>query len=422
MEKDTTKPKRPNDLKHDIIISAVLCAGFLTFALTYFVFDDNYYDAPISASANEISEVSEAPETGEVCEEGAEKPAEPIETGISPDDDAAVTDVCGTEAQVVFPLDVNTATVSELVMVKGIGPVTAQKIVDYRDLNGYFYSLDELVNVDGIGEKRISSFYGYLYVDSGALPDAPENYYEAGAAVTTVTTVPDDYSAEEERETSLPVTSVTEEFYMETEEFVTGTDGDDFESFEITQGTWDYYMTSATAVSVTEKYYPDFPLDLNTVSAEDLMYINGVGEVTARRIVDYARTVGFSCVDDLLNVSGIGESKLEMIKPYVYVDPRYARETAPTDTVSEDVSETVSEITPEITVTTISVQEQTEVYRVNINTCGKADLTQLPGIDESKADEILALRDDVGYFRKIEDLTVVLTDSEMSAIWDYVYV
>ena len=50
------------------------------------------------------------------------------------------------------PLDLNTATVSQLDELPGIGPVLAQRIVDWRTENGRFASVDQLREVSGIGE------------------------------------------------------------------------------------------------------------------------------------------------------------------------------------------------------------------------------------------------------------------------------
>ncbi len=50
-------------------------------------------------------------------------------------------------------ININTADVTLLQQLTGVGPVTAQKIVDYREQNGNFGSIEELKNVSGIGEK-----------------------------------------------------------------------------------------------------------------------------------------------------------------------------------------------------------------------------------------------------------------------------
>ena len=55
------------------------------------------------------------------------------------------------------PLNLNTATLEQLDTLAGIGPATAQKILDFRDENGGFASVDELAQVPGIGEKRLAS-------------------------------------------------------------------------------------------------------------------------------------------------------------------------------------------------------------------------------------------------------------------------
>ena len=53
------------------------------------------------------------------------------------------------------PVHLNIATLEELDSLPGVGPVTAQKILDYRQKNGAFSSLDELDAIPGIGPARI---------------------------------------------------------------------------------------------------------------------------------------------------------------------------------------------------------------------------------------------------------------------------
>ncbi|MFB8033204.1 helix-hairpin-helix domain-containing protein [Streptomyces sp. NPDC056004] len=54
------------------------------------------------------------------------------------------------------PISLNTATVEQLDTLPGVGPVLAQHIVDYRAQHGGFRSIDELREVNGIGDRRFA--------------------------------------------------------------------------------------------------------------------------------------------------------------------------------------------------------------------------------------------------------------------------
>ena len=55
-------------------------------------------------------------------------------------------------------ININTATSEELDVLPGVGEVTATRIISYRDLNGPFRSVDDLVHVEGISDRTIDAF------------------------------------------------------------------------------------------------------------------------------------------------------------------------------------------------------------------------------------------------------------------------
>ena len=76
---------------------------------------------------------------------------------------AASVETTGAE-EVSFPLDINQADSETLQALPGIGEVLAGRIIAYRDENGPFSSPDQLMNVEGIGEKRLEAILDYITI------------------------------------------------------------------------------------------------------------------------------------------------------------------------------------------------------------------------------------------------------------------
>lgn len=69
------------------------------------------------------------------------------------------------------PVNVNTASAEEIAgNLKGVGMSKAQAIVDYREKNGVFIHVDELVNVKGIGIRTIDQNRGMILLQEGRAP------------------------------------------------------------------------------------------------------------------------------------------------------------------------------------------------------------------------------------------------------------
>ncbi len=70
-----------------------------------------------------------------------------------------------TEKTTSFPICINSATAEELVLLPGIGEVTAKRILEYRSKNNNFKSKDEIMRVKGIGKVKFEKIKDKISIE-----------------------------------------------------------------------------------------------------------------------------------------------------------------------------------------------------------------------------------------------------------------
>jgi competence ComEA-like helix-hairpin-helix protein len=71
------------------------------------------------------------------------------------------------------PIDLNVANVKELQELPGVGPVTAQRIVDLREKSGRFRRVEDLLAVRGISQKKLDAMRPFVTVSAAPSPAPP---------------------------------------------------------------------------------------------------------------------------------------------------------------------------------------------------------------------------------------------------------
>lgn len=79
----------------------------------------------------------------------------------------------------VAPVNINTASAAELATLTGIGPAKADAIVEHREKNGQFKTVDDLKLVRGIGDKMLEKLRPHVTVDGKSSAPKPATVTDA---------------------------------------------------------------------------------------------------------------------------------------------------------------------------------------------------------------------------------------------------
>ncbi len=109
--------------------------------------------------------------------------------------------------------------------------------------------------------------------------------------------------------------------------FLLNTSRFSFRSAGVPDGTADAALRvdveSAIEPSAARGKLPVFPVDINSAGRKELMFLPGVGEKTARRIIEKREELGgFRTIDELLEVKGIGGARLEKMRGFVTINSK----------------------------------------------------------------------------------------------------
>lgn len=160
----------------------------------------------------------------------------------------------------------------------------------------------------------------------------------------------------------------------------------------------------------TVKTDNSFPIDINKADLAQLCSIDGIGESTAQRILDYRNKVGvISSLDMLLNVDGIGGKTLKKLENYLFVS---------------DTDKSVAAQTTQTSKTATTKTQVKTFKQVNINTAEAKEIAQALQISLEKAQLVVETRGKIGgYTAKPQILlSKVISEDDFNRLEQYILI
>ncbi len=314
-------------------------------------------------------------------------------------------------------IEINSANKEELQSIVGIGEVTAKSIIDYRKKNP-FCSFSDLQNVSGIGEVTLENIKkqnlaSVVSPEECKNPSKKELNKENAteeleeileklekieerieklrkrAKKEEVLEIEINSANKEELQNIVGIGEVTAQNIVEYRKKFPFCSLSDLQNVSgIGEVTLENIKKEGVAYAepleeCKEEVSPSkevvVEVEINSASREELQDIVGIGEVTAKRIIDYRKKSPFCSLSDLQNVSGIGEVTLENIKKegIAYAKPHNDCRRSGSSSTSPPPKEE---------------NEKEEVREVEINSANKEDLTKITHIGEKRAESIIEKR------------------------------
>ena len=189
------------------------------------------------------------------------------------------------------------------------------------------------------------------------------------------------------------------------------------------QGTTRSYATTAKSTKVTSVTTPvDFPIDINNATKDELIQIDGIGEKTAKKILNYRKKLKYySNLLQLKEISGIGDATYKKLKKYLYVSEDKYKEITTSKVTSKTTKARTNKAGTSRTSKTTTTTAKKQMKIVNINTADKEKLMDSLLIDEEAAMKIIDYRETIGgRYNNTLELVYAIGENEYNRVMDYV--